>query len=109
MAKSYELSKCRCFRTPEMPYATAKPQTTTSTPPDRFRTAVSMLWALAAASGTRPSATCFVATFSRFHTSIWLYSLREAAHGDRFVVEQVKDRGELRDHEQVVDAFGGVQ
>ena len=36
-------------------------------------------------------------------------SLREAAHRNRFVVEQVKDRGELRDHEQVVDALGGVQ
>jgi hypothetical protein len=40
---------------------------------------------------------------------LWLCSLREAAHGGRFVVEQVKDRGQLRDHEQVVDALGGVQ
>jgi hypothetical protein len=33
-----------------------------------------------------------------------LASLSETADGGRFVIEQVKERGELRDHEQVVDA-----
>jgi hypothetical protein len=41
--------------------------------------------------------------------ALHVVTLREAAHGDRFVVEQVKHRGELGDDEQVVDALGGVQ